>query len=63
MTRHKRMLDELDEDIREHITTEIQDNIDRGMSAEDARFRGFAQVRQRHAGEGTDARSVDDPLA
>src|SRR5580698_3763658 len=38
MKRRKRMLDELDEDIREHLAAETQDNIDRGMSPEDARY-------------------------
>jgi hypothetical protein len=38
MKRSKRMLEELDADIREHIETETQDNIERGMSPEDARY-------------------------
>jgi len=38
MTRRKRMLDQLEEDIRDHIERETQDNIDRGMSPEEARF-------------------------
>jgi putative ABC transport system permease protein len=38
MTRRKRMLEQLDNDIREHLERETQDNIDRGMSPEDARF-------------------------
>lgn len=38
MTRRKRMLEQLDEDIREHLERETQDNIDRGMSPEDARY-------------------------
>ena len=38
MRRSKRMLEELDEDIRNHIETETQDNIDRGMSPEEARY-------------------------
>ncbi len=29
--RRKRMLQQLDEDIREHLDRETQDNIDRGM--------------------------------
>lgn len=37
MTRRKRMLEQLDEDIRDHIERETQDNIDRGMSPQDAR--------------------------
>jgi predicted permease len=32
------MLNELDEDIREHIARETQDNIERGMSPEEARY-------------------------
>ena len=36
--RRKRMLEDLDRDIREHIELEVQDNIDRGMSPEDARY-------------------------
>jgi predicted permease len=38
MWRTKRMLEELDKDIRDHIETETQDNIDRGMSPEEARY-------------------------
>ena len=38
MSRRKRMLDDLDRDIRDHIARETQDNIDRGMSSEEARY-------------------------
>ncbi len=38
MIRRKRMLADLEQDIRDHLERETQDNIDRGMSAEDARF-------------------------
>src|SRR5882724_9508215 len=38
MSRRKRMMQGLDEDIREHIAMETQENIERGMSAEDARY-------------------------
>jgi macrolide transport system ATP-binding/permease protein len=38
MTRRKRMLAQLEEDIRDHIETETQDNIDRGMSPEEAHY-------------------------
>jgi hypothetical protein len=38
MSRPKRMLEDLDEDIREHIERETQDNIERGMPAEEARY-------------------------
>ncbi|MDQ2842562.1 MAG: ABC transporter permease [Acidobacteriota bacterium] len=34
----RRMLKQLDDDIREHLERETQDNIDRGMSSEDARY-------------------------
>jgi len=37
MMRRKRLLHELDQDIRDHIERETQDNIDRGISPEDAR--------------------------
>ena len=52
MKRRKRMLDDLHSDIQEHIRHEIQDNIDRGMSPEDARtaalrkFGNVARVKQ-----------------
>ena len=38
MGRSKRMLDELHTDIREHIECETQDNIERGMTPEEARY-------------------------
>src|SRR5215831_15160818 len=38
MGQRKRMLEELDADIREHIERETQDNIERGMPPEEARF-------------------------
>jgi hypothetical protein len=38
MSRRKRMLDDLDQDIREHIEMETRDNVERGMSPEDARY-------------------------
>jgi len=34
MSRRKRMLEELDQDIRDHIERETQDNIDSGMPPE-----------------------------
>jgi predicted permease len=37
MTRARRALNDLDDDIREHIERETQDNIDRGMTPEEAR--------------------------
>jgi len=38
MGRRKRMLEQLDQDILEHIDRETQDNIERGMSPEEARY-------------------------
>src|SRR5438132_4335360 len=38
MRRRRRMLEELDADIREHIERETQDNVERGMSPEEARY-------------------------
>src|SRR6266567_3649337 len=38
MTRRKRMLEQLDQDIRDHLEREMQDNIERGMSPEDAHY-------------------------
>ncbi len=39
MSRRKRMLEELDQDIRDHIERETQDNIERGMPPEEERKR------------------------
>ena len=38
MKKRERMMKDLEQDIREHIETETQDNIARGMSQEDARY-------------------------
>src|ERR1700744_5506083 len=38
MKNRRRMLEELNADIREHLARETQDNIDRGMSPDEARF-------------------------
>jgi predicted permease len=38
MKRRERMMKDLEQDIREHIETETQDNIARGMSPEDAHY-------------------------
>ena len=38
MRRGKRMMEDLDQDIREHIEMETQDNIERGMSPVEARY-------------------------
>jgi predicted permease len=50
--RRKRYLDDLDQDIQDHIQRETQDNIDRGMSPEDAhsaalrRFGNVARIKE-----------------
>src|SRR5580692_7793355 len=36
--RRKRMLEDLDKDIRDHIERETQDNLERGMSPEEAKY-------------------------
>lgn len=36
--RAKRLLEELDREVREHIELAMQENIDRGMSPEEARY-------------------------
>ena len=38
MSRRKRMLDDLDDDIRDYIERETQDNIERGMAPDEARY-------------------------
>ena len=38
MGRRKRMLENFDQDLRDHIETETQDNIERGMPPEEARY-------------------------
>src|SRR5437867_10455519 len=38
MSRRKRVLEDLDQDIRDHIERETQDNIERGMPPEEARY-------------------------
>jgi predicted permease len=43
MRRSKRLLEELDADIREHIERETQDNIERGMSPENARYAALSK--------------------
>ena len=38
MSIRKRMLNDMDQDISEHIARETQDNIDRGMAPDEARY-------------------------
>ena len=46
MRRRERMMQDLDQDIREHIAIETQDNIDRGMSPEEARYAALRLSRR-----------------
>ena len=48
MNRRKRMLNDLDQDIRDHIEVETRENITRGMSPEEARYAAL-----RKSGNGT----------
>ena len=45
MRKRKRMLHELDQDIRDHLEIETQDNIERGMSPEEARYAALRKFR------------------
>jgi len=38
MSRRKRMMEDLDQDIRDFVERETQDNVDRGMPPEEARY-------------------------
>lgn len=42
-TRRKRMMEDLDQDIRDYIERETQDNIECGLSAEEARYPASAR--------------------
>ena len=47
MSRRRRMMEDLDQDIRDHIAIETQENIERGMSPDEARssaLRKFGNV-------------------
>jgi hypothetical protein len=49
MKRRERMMEDLEQDIREHIEMETQDNVARGMPPEEARYaalRKFGNVRR-----------------
>ncbi len=50
MSRRKRMMEDLDQDIRDYIERETQDDIERGMPPEEARYaalRKFGNVSPR----------------
>ena len=61
--RRKKMLDSLAGDIREHIARETQDNIDRGMSAEEARYAAIRKFGNRDARRRGHAGGLDHGLA
>ena len=46
MSTRKRMIEELDQDIRDHIAIEMQDNIERGMTPEEARHAASSKIWQ-----------------
>src|SRR5215469_14178931 len=49
MSRRKRMMEDLDQDIRDFVERETQDNIDRGMPPDEARYaalRKFGNIVQ-----------------
>ena len=49
LRRRERMMEDLDQDIRDFIERETQDNIDRGMPPEEARYaalRKFGNARR-----------------
>jgi hypothetical protein len=54
MKRLKRLLNDLDQDIRDHIERETQDNIERGMSAEEARYAALRKFGNVTPGSGRD---------
>ena len=62
-SRRKRMMEDLDQDIRDFIERETQDNIERGMAPEEAALRGPTQVRQRDAGQGRHVGGMESDLA
>jgi putative ABC transport system permease protein len=43
MRRRKRMMEELNQDIRDHIEVETQENIERGLSPEEARYAALSK--------------------
>lgn len=61
MMRRNRELENLDQDIRDHIEQETRENIERGMSPDQAR-RGPAKVWEYHPGQGRHSRGLDPGL-
>src|SRR5215470_15798608 len=44
MNRRKRMMEDLDQDIRDFVERETQDNIERGMAPEEARYAAWRKL-------------------
>ena len=63
MNRRKRMLNDLDENIRDHIEAETQDNIARGMPPEDARYAALRKFGNVTRIQRRNTRSVEFLLA
>ena len=62
-SRRKRMMEDLDQDIRDYIERETQDNIERGMPPGGSALCGSAQVWQRDADQGGNVGGVGFRLA
>ena len=62
-TRRKRMMEDLDQDIRDYIERETQDNIERGMPPEEARYAALRKFGNVHADQGRNVGSVGFRLA
>jgi putative ABC transport system permease protein len=56
VTRRKRILDDLDQEIHDHIERETQDNVERGMSPEEARYAAMRKFGNVNASEGRGTR-------
>ena len=59
MSRRKQMLEALDQDIRDHIETETQDNIDRGMSPKEACLDALKRVARNFDNDKTRLAPID----
>ena len=62
-SRRKRRMEDLDQDIRDYIERETQDNIERGMSPEEAHFAALRKFGQRNTGQGGHVGGVGFRLA
>jgi hypothetical protein len=63
MSRRKRMMEDLDLDIRDYIERETQENIERGMSPEEARYAALRKLGNVTRIKGRNARSLELRLA